>query len=225
MNKPQDYDQVQEYGNIPQLPPGGYICRIMKVEETTAQSSGAPMLKIGLEIAEGEHKGHFMTVFNSDTRSEKKWPCVVNQLVYDNNGGNTTNRGFKTFITAVEKSNSGFAVQWGNGFAACFKNKLVGGLFRREQFIGNDGKAHFSTKCFQFRSADAIHQGVSVPEDKLLDSGSQTYSGYPSAASASVRIDYSEPVSAPVTAPVSAAAEVGSLSDFEEIITESDLPF
>lgn len=222
MNKPQDYDQVQEYGNIPQLPPGGYICRIMQVQETTAQSSGAPMIKIGLEIAEGDFKGYYANKFKADNRPDKKWPCIVNQLVYDSNGGNTTNQGFKTFNTCVVKSNTGFVIQWGNNYSACFKNKLIGGVFRRKQFLGKDNKLHFTTECFQFRSVDAIRQGVPVPEDKLLDNDQQVYSGYPSAGSSSVDIDYAEPV--PQSANPNPVG-VGNLADFEEIITDSDLPF
>lgn len=215
MNKPQDFDSVKEYTQTTPLEPGGYICRIVKVQETTAQSSGAPMLKIGLEIAEGDRKGFYTAQFNADTRTDKKWPCIVNQLVYDSNGSNTTNRGFKTFTTCVEKSNSGFNIQWGDKFAECFKNKLIGGVFRREEYIGNDGKSHFSTKCAWFRSVDEIKAGVPIPEDKLL-SNSNSVSGYPSP---SVAIPYSEPIQN------SGVPLPPDLSGFEEIASNVDLPF
>ena len=232
MNKPQDFDNVQEYGNSVPLPPGGYVCRILKVEETAAQSSGAPMIKIGLEIAEGDFKEYFHTKFNEDTRQNKKWPCIVNQLVYDTNGGNTTHRGFKTFITAVEKSNPGFKVQWGNNFAACFNNKLIGGVFRREQFRSQtDGELHFTTKCAWLRSVDEIRKGVEPPADKLLadnQQGNYTASGY-SAANVSVNAAYDDPFTTPPDATPAAKQQPANippdLSDFEEVISDGDLPF
>ena len=226
MNKPQDFDNVQEYGNFIPLPPGGYVCRILRVEETTAQSSGAPMLKIGLEIEEGEYKGYYRRSFDEDTRRDKKWPCIVNQLVYDTNGSNTTNRGFKTFVTAVQKSNPGFTVQWGPNFAACFKNKVVGGVFRREQYKAQDGKLRFSTKCAWFRSVDEIRKGIDVPEDKLIADNNQN-KGYSSGYSPNVDVPYDDPFAPPQqnAAPQANAPLPDTLADFEEVISDSNLPF
>lgn len=207
MIKPKDYDNVQEFTTSAPLPPGGYVCRIMAVEETTAKTSGAPMLKISLEIAEGEHKGFYANMYRSDTRQDKKWGCVVNQLVYDTSGA--TSRGFKTFNTAVEHSNSGFKIAWGDNYAACFKNKLIGGIFRREQFRADDGSLRFATKCYMFRSADEIRKGVKVPPDKLLDGSTS------SSSSAS-----SMPFGAPSNVPGGV-----DLSEYEEVMPDDNLPF
>lgn len=169
MEKPRDYDNVQEFGNFEPLELGGHICKIMKVEETTSQN-GKPMLKISLDIAEGRQKDYYANQYRSDTRSPKRWGCVVNQLINDNDGN--TSRGFKTFISCVEKSNAGFNVVWGNGFSNCFKNKLVGGVFGREEYINqNSGEKKFAIKCRNFRSTGEIKQGVEIPQDKLLDTG------------------------------------------------------
>ena len=209
MNKPNDYDQVQEYTYNAPLEPGGYVCRIMQVQETAAQSSGAPMLKIGLEIAEGPHKGYFSEMFKNDSRQDKKWPCIVNQLEFDTSGA--TNRGLKTFNTCVERSNPGFKVVWGDGYAACFKGKLIGGIFRREQYLANDGTKKFSTKCFQFRSVEEIRKGVPVPNDKLLDDNTAAVtSGHSTTANTYQTFQPTAPV---------------DLSDFEEIVPNSDIPF
>ncbi len=213
MNKPADFDNVQEFINIPQLPPGGYICRIIGVQETTAKSSGAEMLKIGVDIAEGEFKGHFQRLFDSDNRPDKKWRAVVNQLTYATDGSNTTNRGFKTFVTSVQKSNNGFQVQWGNKFAACFKGKLVGVVFRREGWIDDNGELRFTTKPAWFHSVDEIRQGVPVPEDKIPDDVVDYIS------------DNNIPVpAAPVQNPANNFPQNYDLSDFEDVGT-GDLPF
>lgn len=199
MNKPQDYDTTKEFTSFTPLEPGGYICKIVQVQETTSKN-GNPMLKIGLDIAEGPNKGFYTEMFKNDTRADKKWGCVVNQLVYDSNGGNTTNRGFKTFITCVENSNKGFNVAWGDKFCDCFKGKLIGGAFGREQYLGNDGNLHWSTKCRWFRSVDEIRAGIPVPDDKL-------YEG---------------------SAPQASAAAVPPPFDpnaYEEVIPDSSLPF
>lgn len=217
MQKPQDFDNVQAFGDFVPLPAGGYVCRIMGVEET-ASRAGAPMIKISLDIAEGQYKDYFANQYRANTRADKKWSysAIINQLVYDTSGNNSTNRGFKTFVTSVCESNQGFNVAWGDGFAACFKNRLVGVLFGREEYIGTDGKSHWSTKALNFRSVKTIRDGgFEIPADKPL-----------------VSVDAAADPFAPPQTPQPAAqqksapAGVPDLQDFEEILVpESDLPF
>ena len=167
MIKPADYDRVSAYGEFTPLELGGHICQIMSVEETTS-STGKDMLIISLDTAQQDKQpGYYMEQWKNDDRQDKKWGCRVFQLVLDKDGN--TNRGLKTFITAVEKSNPGFQVQWGDGFAACFKGRLIGGVFGREQYQNSYGDLKWSTKCVQFRSVEAIQKGVDVPEDRYLN--------------------------------------------------------
>ena len=166
MLKPVDFDRTTAYGEFTPLELGGHLCIIMSVEETTS-STGKDMLVNSLDTApQDKQPGYYMEQWNSDTRPEKKWGCRVFQLVLDKDSN--TNSGFKTFNTAVEKANPGFQVQWGDGFEACFKNRLVGGVFGREQYENAYGDLKWSTKCVQFRSVEAIQKGVDVPEDKYL---------------------------------------------------------
>lgn len=197
MNKPADFDTAQ--GLSESLPKGGYVCKIMGVEETTSKTKGEPMIKISLDIAEGPYKGYFAGKYRADIRADKKWSgnAIVNQLVY--NGDNTTNRGFKAFITSVEESNDGFKVQWGDAFCGSLKNKIVGVIFRSEQFQGDNGVSS-ATRAYSFRSAETIRQGkYKIPDDKLLEN-----TRTPAAPNAPWLPD---------------------LSDFEEIIPGDDLPF
>lgn len=167
MLKPNDYDHVTAYGEFTPLELGGHICQIMSVEETTS-STGKDMLIISLDTAQQDKQpGYYMEQWKNDDRQDKKWGCRVFQLVLGKDGN--TNRGLKTFITAVEKSNPGFQVQWGDGFAACFKGRLIGGVFGREQYQNSYGDLKWSTKCVQFRSVEAIQKGVDVPEDRYLN--------------------------------------------------------
>jgi len=121
MNKPNDFENVQGYEEFVPLELGGHYLKIVSVKEVQS-STGKAMIKIAIDTASTDAQpGYYQKIFDADKRPDKKWPngAVVNQLIYDNDGN--TNRGFKTFITAVEKSNPGFAVQWGDDFAKCFK--------------------------------------------------------------------------------------------------------
>lgn len=171
MRKPNDWENTQAYGDFEPLELGGHICKIMKVEETKSRS-GKDMINIFLDIAEGEQKGYYAEQYRKDNRSDKRWGCIVYQVLEDNNGN--THRGFKTFVTAVEKSNSGFNQNeiWDENFCEYFKNKLIGGVFGREQYINNKSKLAWSTKCVQFKDVETIKNGVPIPEDKLLEGAS-----------------------------------------------------
>lgn len=167
MRKPNDFENVQAFGEFKPLPAGGYVCKIMNVQES-ASASGKPMIIISLDIAEGEYKDYYKESYRTDTRPDKKWGCRVFQLVYDND--NKTNRGFKTFCTAFEESNN-MKIAWGDTaqFEGCFKGKLIGGVFRREEYEKTDGTGTaWATRCFTFRSVETIRKGVELPQDKPL---------------------------------------------------------
>lgn len=227
MQKPADFDNVQAFGEFKPLPAGGYVCRIMAVEETQARTNRAPMIKISLDIAEGQYKNYYANLYKSSTKTDKKWSpgAIVNQLVYDTNGANTTNRGFKTFITSVCESNPGFNVAWGEGFSACFRGKLVGVLFGREEYVGTDGKNHWSTKALNFRSVKTIHDGTfETPADKpLTATQGGTYGGYGNYTPSPVQ---TPPQGAQPPYQAQQAPTAANLTDFEEIIVDAnDLPF
>lgn len=164
MKKPNDYDNIVLGGA--QLPAGGYVCRIMKVTETKSKS-GKDMIIVALDVAEGDYKEHFARAYRDNDRKDKKWGCNLYILAQDNEGD--TNRALKQFITSAEKSNEGFAVVWGDGFADCFKGKLIGIIFGREQFVTSDSRTAWSCKPKWTREADVIRSGqYEVPKDKPL---------------------------------------------------------
>lgn len=168
MRRPADFDQVQGYGDYERLAPGGYVCVIRKVEETKS-SSNKEMVRIYLDIAEGPQAGFYERRYREDTRAEKRWPCIVYQLTYDGEG--RTNKGFKTFLEAVQKSNAGFDERtiWDERFGEHFKGLQVGGVFGREQYRAQNGELKWSTKCVRFRDVATIRKGVEPPEDKYLE--------------------------------------------------------
>lgn len=167
MHKPPYFDETQGFGEFERLELGGHICKILRVEESQSRA-GRDMVNIYLDIAEGDQKGYFMRSFENDTRENKKYGCIVYQVVVDDQGN--TSKGFKTFVDAVEKSNPGFDKDaiWNDDFAGYFKNKLIGGVFGREQYINRQGEPRWATKCVQFRDVETVRKGVDVPEDKYL---------------------------------------------------------
>ncbi|WP_252233746.1 hypothetical protein [Clostridium sp. ZS1] len=177
MIKPQDFEQVQGFTGFEPLQTGGHICKIMKVEETKSKA-GRDMVVIYLDTDRiDKQPSYFSEAYKNDKREPKKWNnnAIVRQLVLDAEGA--TNRGFKTFIDMVEKSNDGFKVVWGEHFANCFKGKLVGALFGREEYLDNAGISKFATKFQVFRTVEEIKKGVDVPKDKLLNPGSNNSIG------------------------------------------------
>ena len=168
--KPKDYDDVK-VGERKILPAGGYVCKILKAEETESRT-GKQMVKVAFDIAEGEFKGYFREMFdawkaNADDPQSVKWPFTGTKwiLLYDNEGA--TNRGFKSFCTALEDSGTNawkketFDVQ-------ALKDAKVGIIFRREEHEYMNTRSWRTVPAW-FRSVDAVKAGdFTVPDDKPL---------------------------------------------------------
>lgn len=168
--KPSDYDSVK-VGDYRVLPAGGYICRIMKAEETTS-STGKPMFKVAFDICDGDYTGFFMELFQERRESAEdpkavKWPFNGTKwiLFLDNEG--KTNRDFKAFCTALEESDTEV---WKNNMldVAAMKDAQIGIIFRREEHEYMN-QTSWRTVPWRFRSVKAIEEGdYTVPEDKAL---------------------------------------------------------
>ncbi len=172
MQKPNNYDNTTPYTRQEPLELGEHIMRILKVEEATSKANN-PMIMIYLDTDKSDKQpSYFKQRYDNDTREKKKWGCIVYQLVENPQTGEC-HQGLVTFHDAVKKSNSGFKLVWGDKYCDCFKNKLIGGVFGREQYINSKGNAAFATKCFYLMSIDEIKKGVEVPADKLLPTSQQ----------------------------------------------------
>lgn len=168
MRKPRGYEEAMVLREYEKLELGGHVCVIKKVEETLS-STNKDMIRIYLDIAEGPQKDYYADQYRNDTRDQKKWGCIVNQVTEDKNGN--TSPGFKTFIDAVEKSNPGFDQNriWDEKFCGYFTGKLVGGVFGREQYENKStGELKWATKCVKFRDVETVRKGVEIPADKYL---------------------------------------------------------
>lgn len=171
MKKYENYDKTEAFdGERERLTPGGYICHILQVrveEPEPGTKNYDTLLKIGFDIAEGEHKDFYRRLHErkKQTNAEAKWPGMYYQTVKQDDL-----KYFKGFITAIENSNSGYKWDWDE---QKLKGKLFGGIFGEEEYKGNDGKVHTSVKLQWVRSVDKVRNGdFTVPEKKLLKSSS-----------------------------------------------------
>lgn len=169
--KPKDYDDVR-VGDYRILPAGGYICRILKAEETKS-SSGKDMIKVAFDICDGEYTGYFMEQFQgrkaaAENPQEVKWPFSGTKWILLTNNEGKTNRDFKSFCTALE--DSGVSVWKGEVFdTKSIKDSMVGIIFRREEHEYLS-QTSWRTVPFGFRSVKTIEEGTfNVPEDKPLN--------------------------------------------------------
>ena len=164
LKKPQGYDEAPAYtGESQQLPKGKYVCEI--VEVTTQQSNhGNEQFVILYDIAEGEHKGFYRKMYETDKAqnpSGAKWRGVFKQ--------NMEGKGtpwLKGIITSIERSNN-FTFQWDKeDNEKTLKGKKFGGIFRRRQYE-KDGSRPIITELYQIRSVAGLAE-AEVPEDSLL---------------------------------------------------------
>lgn len=180
MKKPNDYENTQPFGSFKVLPADGYVCTIKGVFEMESQS-GKPMLKVPLDIAEGEYKGYFNDLYLSRKQRAKegdtvKWSNdgVKYIMILDNQG--RTSRDFRTFCDVLE--DSGVQV-WNADNDFLTKNivgKQIGVVFGREETEYN-GKRSWHTKPRYFiRLEDAREGNYNVPMDKALPE--EAYDGF-----------------------------------------------
>lgn len=168
--KPKDYDSVK-VGEARILPAGGYVCKILKAEETESKT-GKPMLKVFFDITDGEFRGYFKEMFqnwkeSSDDPQSVKWPFTGTKWILFYNNEGKTNRDFKAFCTALE--DSGISVWKNDTFdVGALKDANVGIIFRREESEYHNERK-WRTVPFGFRSVKTIEDGsFKVPEDKPL---------------------------------------------------------
>ena len=164
MNKPAGFDETQVLGEYTPIKLGGHKLVIMQVEEVTA-SNGNQYLKVSFDTAKDDiQPNYYSNAYKNDTRGNKKWSGVTTVFPTDKDG--KTSRAFKTFCTAIEHSNAGFKMVWGEQFCNALKGKLVGGIFGEEEYLYN-GEKKTANKLFWFRGIDNI-LNADIPNKREL---------------------------------------------------------
>lgn len=185
---PSDYNQASAYDGSggARLAPGGYICKIVgaRCEKVNTNNGPAQKFVLAYDIAEGEFAGYFDALFKrakEQDANKAKWRGTYDCFLLTKE--NTTNPYFKGLLTCIDKSNEPFqCVVGGQLNEANLKGKLVGLLFREEEYIGSDGKKHSVTKACAARSVQTIREGnFEIPEPKLLQGSGGSRGAAPAA--------------------------------------------
>ena len=216
------YDSIQVFEGGASIEPGGYELQIIgaKVE----QFNNCEIMKVAFDIVNNEqYAGFYSTRFKAAKAADPnaKWSGIFDVFIPKDDGSEKdgyTKTAFKRFITSVEKSNEGYTWNWDE---LSLKGKMFGGVFGREEFKTKEGNYKFATKCRFPRSIESIRTGnFTIPDDKLMDKNNN---GTPYTASlASMGNAYQTPDQ---LAAGSDPMSYGNLSDFEELLSDGDVPF
>lgn len=165
-----DYDSVKVGGEFTALPAGGYVCVVKKARMTT-NGNGLPMIEVPIDISEGDYAQYFTQLFRErmgkDPNAKYPYNGILKITAVDEDGN--TKKNFKSFCTAIEESNGIVLPRNDDGFLQALVGMKVGVLYQREEYLGNDGNTHWSTKPKWFRSIESIRKGrFTVPEDVPL---------------------------------------------------------
>lgn len=160
MRKISNWENIQESTSFKRLTSGGYIVKILNVEDHPEKE----YLKIYFDINEGPEKGYFKKQYDSDTRSERKWP---NAGSFIRSYKDTAASMFKGFVGAVERSNKGYSWDFNE---KTLVGKIVGLIIADEQYQNQKGQIRERNYVAAVRSIDVIKKGeFDVPPLKELD--------------------------------------------------------
>lgn len=176
MQKPNNYENTQAQGEFTPVELGGHKLIIKQVNETTSKKR-KPMIVVLFDFAPDDvQPGYFTKQFRDDIRPDKKWPNQATQYILTEDENGDCSRSFKTFITCVEHSNSGFTTQWGDMFEKQFKNKKIGGVFG-PQMDYYDGREREKRVLRWFISMDKVTD-AKIPEMSETQAYKNHINGY-----------------------------------------------
>jgi hypothetical protein len=174
--------KATSHTEIPKLPKGGYVLKILNVKEETGQ--WGDKIALQFEVEEGEYKGIFEEIYNAtpDTWSNKKWKGA-HRLNVPTNDGDTAKYNkslgfFKSQIKAFEDSNAGLVIDCSKPWdVAVLKGKLVGAVFGEKEWA-MDGKSGMFTNLRWFVSANDIREGkFKIPDPQMLTAEKKAEAG------------------------------------------------
>ena len=164
MMKPiENWDNITpETGEYTKLPAGGYVCKIISAMACLSKSQ-KEMLKIAIDIAEGEYKGMFEKMYLSKRAYEEDPKWSPNAVYYQLIEGDAVGR-FKGLITNLEASNPGFKWGWDE---SKLKGLKFGGLFREEEYINNKNELRSATRIYRILPVEGIEEKAAPSPKKI----------------------------------------------------------
>lgn len=176
IKKPNNYDNVQVNEDYTPISLGGHKGIIMGVEEYTSPMTNNTSLKVSVDTDKNDTQpSYFAEQYKNDTRPDKKWSNSAIKYVSLGEEENQVKM-LKSFITAVENSNSGFKYDW-NKEVSQLKGKKVGIVFGLEEYQNQQGETKTRSRLTQFRSIDKM-DNIKIPKVKLLDGTTIDYEDY-----------------------------------------------
>ena len=147
------YDLINESGDFKQLPKGIYLVRLTNIVDVPEKE----YLEVYCDIAKGEYTNYFKKMVDSGLKDSSKTVRSYKQNALPF---------FKSFITAVEKSNPSYNWDWD-------ETKLIGkfviAVVSEEEYIDKEGNIKVITRINSFRSIEAAKAGnITVPECKKV---------------------------------------------------------
>lgn len=157
------WNEIEEStGDFPQIEAGAYIVKIDEVENFDDKE----YLKIYFDINQGPMKGEFERqhkLFGPD------WPYDATQY---SSYKEKALPFFKRFITAVERSNSGYSFVKTQGDFEQLKNKLVVAVFGPTEVpvpdAANGNKPRVMIKFREWRSIEALNENKIITPTNVL---------------------------------------------------------
>lgn len=196
MKKFSGYEETQVYTEFTKLPVDGYVVEIQKVD--FADYDWGEVMLLYYDIAEGDFKGFFHEQYKENTQPDKKYKGVFRLVLPKDDGSEKdewSKRKFKTCMTAIEDSNSGYHWAWEE---STLVGKHVGIIFQDQEWEFK-GKFGMSAQPYSMTTVEKIREGsFKIPEPKFLEN-----SAYKNRSS----------------------FQMGKDSDFSEIQDDGDLPF
>lgn len=142
MKQLENWELVNEAGELKTLPAGAYACKITDVVDVPEKE----YLDVFFDIVEGEYKGYFK---NLETNTGKCYGRITRSYKQ------TALPFFKAFVTASEKSNPGYTWNWDE---KSLIGKFVTVVFRDEEYL-KDGTVKVMAKADEIRSLQALRDG------------------------------------------------------------------
>lgn len=132
MKRIENYEEIQASGNFKRLIAGGYVCRIMDVEDVpmNENTGKGDYLKINYDIAVNDLKNYFLDFF-------EKFGYWSKSGTFMRSYKESALGMFKHFTNCVEESNLGYKWDFDE---TTLKGKLVGLVLGEEEYIANDGE-------------------------------------------------------------------------------------
>ena len=165
------YNRNNAYQDFERIPKGAYVLKIQAVQYVEGEGDKSDMLRLKVDVAEGEYKDYYKKDWESNTSENKKWRGVIEIWCPKNDGSERdgwTKKTFDTCFAAIEDSNPGF--RFNGTDEKTLVGKLVGGVIYREDYM-KDGQVKTAYK-FNKRliTVDAARKGTyKEPKDKIIE--------------------------------------------------------